>query len=83
MTDYLADKRKKGLREGDEDELGLAATKSGAFADRSCTDLLWLVIYLVFQAAMCYIAYYACTKGDPNRVMHPYDPDRNEYFHII
>ena len=40
MTDYLADKRKKGLREGDEDELGLAATKSGAFADRSCTDLL-------------------------------------------
>ena len=71
------------MKKGDIDYLGLAvASKSarGPFSERGCTDVWCCLIYVLFQAGMCYIGYYAMNNGDPNRVLHPYDPDRKNIF---
>lgn len=44
-------------------------------AERSCTDIICLVIFVVFSAGMFGIAVTALKLGDPKRLAQPYDPD--------
>ena len=50
---------------------------SGPLANRKCTDLLCLLIFLVACGGMGYIGNYAYQNGDPARIMAPMDSDGN------
>lgn len=41
--------------------------------DRSCTDVLCCIIFLVFIASMVGITGYAVTQGDPRKIITPFD----------
>lgn len=43
--------------------------------NRNCTDILCLLIFLVFTGGTFYIAHYSFNNGDPVRLTTPYDPD--------
>ena len=55
------------------------AAKSGPQKDRSCTDLVCLVVFAVFIGSLCVVMKMGFSKGDPYRLAYPYDYDRN-YF---
>ncbi|EGD78975.1 hypothetical protein PTSG_01948 [Salpingoeca rosetta] len=45
------------------------ATTPGPYKKRSCTDILFLALFLAFWAGMIGIAYVAYTEGDPERLI--------------
>jgi len=45
----------------------------GPTRDRKCTDVICLILFLVFIAAWAIVAFYAAVNGDINRVIYPTD----------
>lgn len=49
--------------------------------ERSCTDLLCLIIWFAFMGGFGFIAMQGYKKGDPTRLAYPYDPDHRACGH--
>ncbi|VEL11545.1 unnamed protein product [Protopolystoma xenopodis] len=45
----------------------------GPIKNRSCTDIICLIIFLLFICGHCFVAYFAFSKGDPRILMKPAD----------
>ena len=56
--------------------------KNGPVEDhrRQCTDVLWLLVFLLFASGTIYIAVTSISTGNPAKLASVYDPDRNNYF---
>ena len=52
------------------------ALRNGPMEDRSCTDLLCLLIWFAFMGGFGFVAMQGYKNGDPTRLAYPYDPDR-------
>lgn len=52
-------------------------TADGAVKDRSVTDLLCLIVFLVFIGFMMAGTIYGYKKGDPDKYMAPLDHNKN------
>ena len=54
--------------------------KNGPVEDQSrqCTDVLWLVVFLLFSGTSMYIAHTSYSAGDPLKLAAVYDPDRKK-----
>jgi len=48
---------------------------SGPMANRKCTDILCLLIFLAACGGMGYVANYAISNGDPDLILAPMDAD--------
>jgi hypothetical protein len=46
-------------------------------ADRRCTDILCIFIFLGFVAAATFVGLYAVKHGDPKLILTPYDSNGN------
>ena len=45
--------------------------------ERQCTDVICCLIFLVFTVAILGVSFYSFGKGDPARIMTPFDSDGN------
>ena len=52
--------------------------KKDMVMERSCTDFLCCILFGIFVAAMVFVTMFAVEKGDPNRILTPFDSDGNE-----
>lgn len=43
--------------------------------NRECRDILFCLLFTASVLAMAAIAIYGFSKGAPNRLLYPYDPD--------
>lgn len=78
LEENLFEKSKHKYRENNPDYKGTEMREelsSGVIRDRSCTDILCLLIFIVFWAGMIAIAIIASKKGSPDRLASPYDSD--------
>ena len=71
-----------GLREADVEEANLDKNKltkedKGLKWDRSCTDVICCIVFMVFIVATIGLSFIALTKGDPNIIMTPFDSSGN------
>lgn len=48
---------------------------NGPVDDRGCTDIICCIVFVVFIVAFLGISGYAFAKGNPKKVLAPYDPD--------
>lgn len=48
-----------------------------ADSDRPCSDKICCLIFLVFIVAIAGVSFYAYGKGDPERILTPFDSDGN------
>lgn len=48
---------------------------AGPLAERSCTDILCLLLFIANVIALGYISYTGYTAGEPLRLIAAYDPD--------
>ncbi|XP_034841494.1 choline transporter-like 2 isoform X3 [Maniola hyperantus] len=46
---------------------------NGPIHNRSCTDILWLIIFILFLGAWGYIGYYSMTRGSIEDLLAPID----------
>lgn len=46
---------------------------TGPVHRRSCTDILWLIIFILFLGAWVYVGYYSISHGDVERLLAPMD----------
>lgn len=67
-NESYADRNKKMA-----DENKLDKKDKGIKWERSCTDILCCLIFLVFLVAMVGCSFWALTKGDPERILTPFD----------
>jgi len=51
--------------------------------DRSCTDVFMCLIFFVFFCGMFATAAYGYYKGDPTRLINPYDSSGNTYHYFL
>ena len=68
--------RQADIDEADKNKL--SAADKGIKWERSCTDILCCLLFLVFLASMVGITGYATTKGDPKRLLTPFDSSANK-----
>lgn len=45
----------------------------GPLKDRGCTDIICIIIFIIFLGGMVVLAYFAFTLGDPWRIVNGYD----------
>jgi len=45
--------------------------------DRSCTDIICCLIFLIFTVVLVGVSGYALANGDPTAILTPYDSDGN------
>ena len=45
--------------------------------DRSCTDVLCMLLFAIFMSIMIAISIYAYVKGDPVKILTKYDSNGN------
>lgn len=67
-------------REQDRDEANDPKNKLESKAmvfDRKCTDILCCMVFLAFIIFTAVICGYGLSKGDPSRIMTPFDSDGN------
>lgn len=48
---------------------------AGPKKDRGCTDILCLLLFIIFSVGCAGVAIYAFQNGDPEKLTIPYDPD--------
>ncbi|XP_052747500.1 choline transporter-like 2 isoform X2 [Bicyclus anynana] len=46
---------------------------NGPIHNRSCTDILWLIIFILFLGAWGYVGYYSMTRGSVDKLLAPID----------
>lgn len=46
---------------------------SGPTRNRSCTDIVWLIIFILFLGGWGYVGYYSMTKGNVEKLLAPID----------
>ena len=60
----------KKEEEGGE-EVKIQEPENGPIKDRSCTDVLCLLLLLAFVLCWAGVGYWAISNGDPNTLVHP------------
>lgn len=68
--------RKSDIEEAEKHKLTDA--DKGIKWERSCTDVICCIIFLVFIASMIGITGYAISEGDPYKIITPYDSVGNK-----
>eukprot|EP00732_Lithocolla_globosa_P002669 Lithocolla_globosa_v1_NODE_1836_length_2305_cov_1.876444.p1 type:complete len:426 gc:universal NODE_1836_length_2305_cov_1.876444:183-1460(+) len=75
---------KKGKVEKDEDELDDSDTQvnkisykgePGPVHKRSCQDIFWLLLFIIFWIGFIVVGYFAGTKGDPKKLIFGLDSE--------
>ncbi|CAG2223884.1 CD92 [Mytilus edulis] len=56
-----------------KDEKEDTSLDDGPLTDRSCTDVLFLIILVLYLAGMVYVAYIGINKGDPYKMIYGVD----------
>jgi len=56
----------------------MSKKKGNDMMDRSCTDVLCCLIFVVFIIAMIGVSGWGIQKGDVYRILTPYDSNGNE-----
>jgi hypothetical protein len=51
--------------------------KNGPIKERHCTDILCAIIFFAFLVTSIAVYGYGIKKGDPNKLLIPYDSDAN------
>ncbi|XP_068628410.1 choline transporter-like 2 isoform X4 [Battus philenor] len=46
---------------------------SGPTRNRSCTDILWLIVFILFLGVWGYVGYYSITRGNVEKLLAPID----------
>ncbi|XP_050674068.1 choline transporter-like 2 isoform X2 [Leptidea sinapis] len=46
---------------------------NGPVHNRSCTDILWLIVFILFLGAWGYVGYYSATRGSVEKLLAPID----------
>ncbi|CAK1548239.1 unnamed protein product [Leptosia nina] len=46
---------------------------NGPIHNRSCTDILWLIVFIIFLGGWGYVGYYGFTKGSIEKILAPID----------
>ncbi|XP_039765563.1 choline transporter-like 2 isoform X1 [Pararge aegeria] len=46
---------------------------NGPIHNRSCTDILWLIMFILFLGAWGYVGYYSMTRGSVDKLLAPID----------
>jgi len=59
--------------EGEYQNLKLEELRDGPLKDRKCTDVLFLLVFLVFFTSMVVVGFLGFSKGDPDLLIYPYD----------
>lgn len=63
--------RKEDLEDAQKDENKLK--EGGIKWDRTCTDVICCLVFMVFLVTMVGLSFLALTKGDPLRMVTPFD----------
>lgn len=63
----------KNLDEASKDEN--KTSEKGITKDRSCTDILFCLIFVAFIAGMVALSIVGFKRGDPLKLLHPFDTD--------
>ena len=58
---------------GQDYEIDTSILETGPMANRRCTDILCLFIFLGFVATSVYVGIYSVANGDTNIITTPYD----------
>lgn len=80
------EKVKPKYKENDPDYKGTemrSELAEGVIESRSCTDLIFLILFIAFWAGMISIAFIAIKRGQPNRLASPFDSDGKQYKILI
>ncbi|CAF4783556.1 unnamed protein product [Pieris macdunnoughi] len=48
-------------------------TFNGPIHNRSCTDILWLIVFVLFLGGWGYVGYYGLTRGSIEKILAPID----------
>lgn len=71
-----------GFREKDvedsKNEKYAIKIKGMKMTDRSCTDVLCCLVFVIFTITCIGITGMSVTQGDPTRIMTPFDSDGNQ-----
>ncbi|XP_063413197.1 choline transporter-like protein 1 isoform X1 [Mytilus trossulus] len=59
-----------GQKKDEEEDTSL---DDGPLTDRSCTDVIFLIILVLYLAGMVYVAYIGINKGDPYKMIYGVD----------
>lgn len=59
----------------DQGKISNVALADGPLKNKRCTDCFCLLIFTAFLAGTVFALQYAFTKGDPSRLIQPFDPD--------
>jgi len=70
---YLIMVRQQDLDDANKDEHKLTKDDKGIKWERSCTDIICCIIFLAFIVVMVGLSGFALTKGDPRKILTPYD----------
>ncbi len=57
--------------------------KDGVVMNRHCTDVLMCIIFFIFFCGMFATAAYGYAKGDPYKLITPYDADGKDIVLLI
>jgi len=69
--------RQSDIDDAQKDDNKLKKEDKGIKWERSCTDCLCCMVFLAFLVAMVGCSFLAITKGDPERMLTPFDSDGN------
>lgn len=69
--------RKADVDDASKDEFKIT-TKGIKMEGRHCTDIMCCLVFFVFFLGMAGISGLAISKGDPLKIMTPYDSDGNQ-----
>ena len=70
--------RQSDIDEANKDENKLKPEDKGIKWDRSCTDVICCLIFLVQLGSMIGITGYAISEGDPLKMLTPFDSVGNK-----
>ena len=70
--------READVAEANEEKNKLSKEDKGLKWDRSCTDVICCLVFMVFIVATIGLSFIALTTGDPSIIMTPYDSSGNE-----
>ena len=64
-----------GKEEEDQGKITASELRNGPLAERGCTDVFCCLLFVAFSVASIGICIYGFSKGDPKRIITPYDGD--------
>ena len=65
------------LKQADKNTLPLEQMENGPVQDRSCTDVLFCLVFIIFIAGMAAVTGYGMLYGNPQLLLTTFDGDGN------